>query len=63
MAFNKNLEAGEFLGSEFNFWLGEKSSRASAAALAIRVAPAVHRILTLTLVAAKVFIVNNSKTK
>ena len=57
MALDKNLESGEFLRRELDFWFGEKSSGPSAAVLTIRVAPTVHRLLILAVIAAKVSIV------
>ena len=57
MALDKNLESGEFLRRELDFWFGEKSSGPSAAVLTIGVAPTVHRLLILAIIAAKVSVV------
>ena len=57
MALDKNLEAGELLRRELDFWLGEQSPGSSAAVLPVRVAPAVHRLLILAVIAEQISIV------
>ena len=59
MALNKNLEARELFRRELDLGLREKSSGSSAAVpgLSVRVASAVHGILVLTLIAARISIV------
>ena len=65
MALNKNLEAGELFRRELDLGLREKSSGSSAAVpgLSVRVASAVHGILVLALIAARILIVKTIRKK